>query len=160
VDPPTKGVPLRQLLRLQLDAAASGVAVHFCGNSHVRSHASCDVGLLSDWLLLDGMCLHQYCHGKPSINSAISTQQHASPGGQPAPCKPPSSIHAVLLLLQPLASIDDLTATGVLGVGRQVTAPPATEARAFEVGRHRRVTTQAKWQLPPFMDLVYGQVLQ
>lgn len=36
VDPPTKGVPLRQLLRLQLDAAASGIAVHFCGNSQVR----------------------------------------------------------------------------------------------------------------------------
>lgn len=42
MDPPTKGVPLRQLLRLQLDAAASGVAVHFCGNSqvHITVHST------------------------------------------------------------------------------------------------------------------------
>lgn len=40
VDPPTVGVPLRQLVRLQLDVAAGGIAVHFCGSSQVRVFAS------------------------------------------------------------------------------------------------------------------------
>jgi hypothetical protein len=55
---------------------------------------------------------------------------------------PDPTPEVVWCLPQPLASVDDLTATGVIGIGRQVTAPPATEARAFDVGRHRRVTTQ------------------
>lgn len=36
MDPPSVGVPLQDLVRLQLSAALSGATVLFCGNTQVR----------------------------------------------------------------------------------------------------------------------------
>jgi hypothetical protein len=57
VDPPTQGVPLRQLLLLQLDAAASGIAVHFCGNSQVRTAAMFYIAWLTEYHTLTTFCI-------------------------------------------------------------------------------------------------------
>ena len=37
VDPSSKGVPMRQLRRIQLDVSAAGLSVYFGGNSRVRT---------------------------------------------------------------------------------------------------------------------------
>lgn len=47
--------------------------------------------------------------------------------------------------VQPLASVKDLTATGVAALGRQVAAPPTTEPRTFAVGRRRSVSTLVRF---------------
>jgi hypothetical protein len=135
VDPPTKGVPLRQLLRLQLDAAASGIAVHFCGNSQVQ-------------IATHFTHIAYHCHRKhvPTVEHSMSRPtlewQCSLFIDEPSSC----------LGLQPLASTDGLTATGIVGIARQVTAPPAIEPRAFDVGRHRFVTTQVTTCLPAAVE--------
>jgi hypothetical protein len=40
LDPPSVGVPLKDAFRLQLAVTLAGAAVHFCGSTRVRSHAS------------------------------------------------------------------------------------------------------------------------
>ena len=55
---------------------------------------------------------------------------------------------------QPLAAAEDVAICGTVAVARQVTAPPATEPRAFPVGRRRVVTTQVRRNGPRLFDAV------